>query len=203
MHVSEKALNKSRQQAYNVSKEVNGKRLAMLSPVPKDEFFNVLLQSYSTYFDIESNVLIGNIAYAATAAYHSRSEKYVLVKKAKLWAAETNEYVYFFVTTILDNALFLSLTENVIHATLKKIRPHNEHMCSHMSLLVIADQVDPSIYATIQQKKYRKNFLFSLHGWTSLRIVAIDVSKRCIITNKDGNEIKHRLKKLLHKYQIY
>ena len=168
-----------------------------------DEFFNALLQSYSTYFDIDSDITIDGITYAATAAYHARSEKYVLVKKAKLWAAETNEYVYFFITDKLDTALLQVLTDNVIQTTLKKIHPHNEHMCTHMSLIVLTKHIHPSTYDAIQRTKFRKSFLFSLHGWTALRLAVVDLTNQSIITNKEGAEIKRRLHKLLHKYHIH
>lgn len=168
-----------------------------------DEFFHALLQSYSAYFDIDKNVKIHDVTYAAVAEFHSRSERYVLVKKAKLWAAETNEYVYFFRTETLDDSLLQLLIRNVTDATLKKIRPHNEHMCTHMSLFVLAERIDSSAASKIQQIKYRKNFLFSLHGWTSLRIAAVDIANQSIVTNTDGKEIKRRLKKLLNKYNIF
>ena len=46
---------------------------------------------------------------AAEAAFHSFSEKYVLVKKAQLWAAEAHEYVFFIRTGHLDEETFRHL----------------------------------------------------------------------------------------------
>ena len=47
-----------------------------------DEFFERLLLSYSDYFDIIRDTSYKDLSVAAEAAFHSFSEKYVLVKKA-------------------------------------------------------------------------------------------------------------------------
>ena len=66
-----------------------------------DEFFERLLLSYSDYFDIIRDTSYKDLSVAAEAAFHSFSEKYVLVKKAQLWAAEAHEYVFFVRTTTM------------------------------------------------------------------------------------------------------
>lgn len=75
-----------------------------------DEFFERLLLSYSDYFDIIRDTSYKDLSVAAEAAFHSFSEKYVLVKKAQLWAAEAHEYVFFIRTGHWMRRLFALTT---------------------------------------------------------------------------------------------
>ena len=56
-----------------------------------------VLIAYTNYYDIERENPEGDGEFVATAQFHSLSEKYVLVKKAKLWSMEQHEYVYFMI----------------------------------------------------------------------------------------------------------
>lgn len=75
-----------------------------------DEFFERLLLSYSDYFDIIRDTSYKDLSVAAEAAFSPFSEKYVLVKKAQLWAAEAHEYVFFIRTGHLERRLFALTT---------------------------------------------------------------------------------------------
>ena len=59
------------------------------------EAVDKLCDSYSAYFDVE-RFDEEDTELAATCFLYVHSEKYVLVKAAKLWEADSNEYVYIF-----------------------------------------------------------------------------------------------------------
>ena len=61
----------------------------------REEALDKLCHSYSGYFDVvRHEEPKGHLV--AEAGLHIHSEKYVLVKAAKLWEADNNEYVYIF-----------------------------------------------------------------------------------------------------------
>ncbi|MEA5082871.1 MAG: hypothetical protein VB018_01820 [Lachnospiraceae bacterium] len=163
----------------------------------KNQFINSLLEAYETYFDIKKNIEIENIPIAAEAIFHSRSEKYVLVQSAKLWAVETNEYAYFITKEVSSAEEFKKLRDKVLEIGLKKIRPHNEHMYSYITMIYIAENIDEVTTKEIENFNCHKMFLLSLHGWMYFRIAAVDLSKNIIITNKRGREIKGIVKKVM------
>lgn len=173
-----------------------------MEELTKDNLLETLLQSYSAYFDVEKNVVMDDIHYHALAQYHSRSEKYLLTKKAKLWAAETNEYVFFKVCNRLDSETFQKLSSNIITESLKMIKPHNEHMFTYISMVVLADDIDEAAKKEFVNFSFRKNFLFSLHGWTELRIAVFNLAEKTIETNSLGKELRKNFKKTLKNFYI-
>ncbi|MFV0315319.1 MAG: hypothetical protein ACK5I7_09520 [Anaerotignum sp.] len=164
----------------------------------KEAYFEKLLSSYETYFDIQRNVKDGAITFPARAAFHSRSEKYVLVHSAKIWAAEMNEYAYFAFadTPTLDE--FLSLKQSVLQSGLSEIKPHSEHMYSYVTLFLIADTLPEDVVKQIQNTRYHKTYLFSFHGWMHLRITAVDLSNEKVYSNKRGKELLSLLQNIFN-----
>jgi hypothetical protein len=163
----------------------------------KNQFTNALLKAYESYFDIKRDIERENIALAAEAIFHSRSEKYVLVQSAKLWAVETNEYVYFIKEEASSVEEFKKLRDKVLEIGMKEVKPHSEHMYSYITMIYIADSIDKDTKEEIEKFSCHKMFLLSLHGWMYFRLAAVDLSKNVIITNKKGREIREIVKKVM------
>lgn len=155
----------------------------------KETFLQKLLPSYESYFDIQYNVCHGSIEYPATAQFHSRSEKYILVRSAKIWATEMNEYAYFAFADVPTLDSFQSLKKDVLQSGLAQIKPHSEHMYSYVSLILVADLLPQEVIKEIKKTKYHKTFLFSFHGWMYLRIAAVDLSNGKVYSNQRGKEL--------------
>lgn len=168
----------------------------------KQEVFDKLIRTYLSYFTVENDITINGISYNAIAEYHSRGEKYFLTKKAKLWAAETNEYVYFIICENLNAETLNKLFSEVINYSLTKIKPHSEHMFSYISMVIITDQPQQGVLKETAKLSFKKNFKLSLHGWAEFRVVLLDVSERKIITNSSGREIAKNFKKSLKNFYI-
>ena len=163
----------------------------------KQEKLEKLLEAYTSYFDITRNVTVDDVTFAALATYHSRSGKYILVKSAKIWSIEMNEYVYFSLVDRLDVRLLSTLYENARNAGLKQIKPHNEHMYSHVSLVILADHIDEEAKKALRRLRFRKTFRLSLHGWMEFRIAAICFSTGEIISNPAGKNVRETLQRNL------
>lgn len=156
----------------------------------KQAKFEKLLLAYSHYFDIERFDKNDGGDFSAVAQYHSRSEKYVLVKKARLWAMEQNEYVYFAVAENINTAELNRLYEAARDSGLEQIHPHSEHMYSYVTLIVLADNIDDEAKKAIKKLRYQKNFRLSLHGWMEFRIAAVSFSDGEILSNARGKAVK-------------
>ena len=59
------------------------------------EYFEKLLPYYEGSFDLEKPAHIQGREYAACGAFHAHVDKYVLVKKAQIWAVDSHEYCLF------------------------------------------------------------------------------------------------------------
>lgn len=155
-----------------------------------------ILLAYTNYYDIERDRPEGDGEFIASAQFHSRSEKYVLSKKAKLWGLEQNEYVYFFMGEA-DTDKIGSLIQKAIDLAMPQIKPHSEHMYSHITLIALSDRLDDAARSAIKKARFQKSFRLSLHGWVEFRIAAVDFSDGSIISNKAGKSVRVLLEKNL------
>ena len=156
-----------------------------------------LLLAYQRYFDIKRDVAIGEDTFGAFAEFHSTSEKYVLVKKAKLWSLENNEYAYFYLTEKLDLETFEHIQKVALDAGMEHVHPHSEHMYSYVTLIILADEIDQDAKEALQKLRFEKNFRLSLHGWMEFRIAAINFSNGEIISNRSGKDVREILEQNL------
>lgn len=157
-----------------------------------------LLKAYECYFDISKEVKAGDIDFPARAEFHSRSEKYILVKSATIWALEMNEYVYFNVAETLDEAAIDHLMQAAISDGLTRIHPHKEHMYSYVTLVLLCEgPVDADVMKSVKRKHFYKSFWLSLHGWMEFRIAVMDLSNDSITTNRAGKDVRVTLEQNL------
>lgn len=152
-----------------------------------------LLAAHETWFDVSRDHVFGGRTFPGYAEFHSSAEKYVLVKRAKLWEVNAHEYL-FFVTA--DRLTAQCLEDEVAFMTTKaldKVQPNPEHMTSYLSLVAIADAVDDDARRAVKKTRFRKNFKLGLQGWADLRLAVVDLSTSSIITNAMGKELRASL----------
>ena len=145
-----------------------------------------LAQAYTAYFDVER---VDKAPMYAVCSYHSRSSQYVLVKSAELWAAENHEYLYLYSLPRLDTAAANAIMDGVIADGEPRIRPHPQHMYTHLTAVVLCDQIAPEVPAHLNTLKKRRDYKLSLHGWMEFRIAAVDLSTGEIFTNRSGKTL--------------
>ncbi|MFR5421275.1 MAG: hypothetical protein ACLTG4_04475 [Oscillospiraceae bacterium] len=94
----------------------------------REEALDKLCHSYSGYFDVVRHEEPKGYL-VAEAGLHIHSEKYVLVKAAKLWEADNNEYVYIFSVPVLTKEIFEQCREQARADGMQRIEPGPNHMC--------------------------------------------------------------------------
>ena len=72
-------------------------------------YLNSILAKYAKRFDIYKDHEMDGKRYAAYAYFSSLGEKYVLVRKAKLWSVKAFEHVFFIETEQCTPALLDAL----------------------------------------------------------------------------------------------
>jgi hypothetical protein len=152
-----------------------------------------LLNAYSHYYDIARNVEVEGGSYPATAFYYLRDENYLLTKKHVLSALENHEYVYFYLTEHLDADTLRHQIELSRQAGMSHIKPHKEHMSSMVTLVILADTIDPEAKTLIKKTRFRKNFRLALHGWMEYHIAAMECSTQSFLSNPAGKEARKTL----------
>lgn len=152
-------------------------------------FEKSLLNTYSTWHDVFPQDGGDTIPLIAKAEFRSRNEKYVLVKQAKLWSAENYEYSYIFSAEKLTTSMVSECIDFALADGMPKIKPHSEHMCSYITVIILADQIENDAIQKVRKSRYTKNFHFSLHGWMALKVLAKDMGDGFLYTNREGRDL--------------
>ena len=154
-----------------------------------------LLDAYSYDFDIERDVPVEGWRFPDTGFYHFREENYIATKAHVVYATEQHEYVYFYVTEHLDAETLKNQIELSRQAGMGKIEPSGEHMFSYVTLVILADTMDPEAKKLIQKTRFRKNFRLALHGWMEYHIAAMECSTQSFFSNPAGKEARKTLER--------
>lgn len=156
-----------------------------------------LLESYEYYYNILENDVESDLPIAFRAEFHARDEGYVLIKKAKIWAAESNEYVYVFSVPNLDAQMAERCMDYALEDGLPKVEPHPEHKDSYIIAVFLADIISPEAQKAIRGRKFHKDYKFGMMGWSSMKTAAVELEKEMVLTNKMGGNLEKFFKKLL------
>ena len=163
-----------------------------MEPTLQDKL-NRLLDVYSHLYDIERDVEIAGSHYPAAATYFLRDENYLISKQHVLSAVEQHEYVTFLVIDHLDVPTLKKHIELTKQAGLSRIQPSKEHMCSFVTLVVLANTIDPEAKKLILHTRYRKNYRMMFHGWMEYHIAAMEISTNSFLSNPAGKEARKLL----------
>ena len=161
----------------------------------KQERLDKLLNAYSHHYDIERDVTVDGTYYPAAATFFLRDENYLISKKHVLSAVENYEFVYFYLADHLTAEDLQKQIDISREAGLARIRPHKEHMSSMVTLIVLADTIDPEAKQLVKKTRFRKNYRLALHGWMEYRIAAMETSSNSFLSNPAGREAKKLLER--------
>ena len=115
-----------------------------------------LLDAYSHHYNISRDVVTEYGAYPATADFFMRDENYAFSKKAVLSAYEQYDYTYFYLADHMDATQTQQLMDQTLKAGMDRIRPHKEHKSSYVTLVILADTIDPEAKKLIQKTRFQK-----------------------------------------------
>lgn len=163
----------------------------------QDILDNLVLQ-YEGYFDTERPHIFAGKQIALYARYTQRVEKYVLVRRAQLFATEINEHVFFVHVPYLDASAWAFEIERAKQAESAYVKPHIEHMYSYITLVLLCDGVEEAVKKQVRRLRYTKNYKFSTHGYSTVRVAVLNLGDETIVTNSSGKEVKKVLEKALH-----
>ena len=162
----------------------------------KDEKHLVLkriLAAHEQWFDVRRGYEYAGRTFPGYAEFHSCGEKYVLVKRAKLWEVDTHEYLFFVLANRLDETQVRDLVSFMENDGLAKVVPEPNHMSSAISLVIVADSCTEEALRLVRKTKFRKNFAFGIRGWADLRVAAADLSTKRVTTNAMGKQLKQTI----------
>jgi hypothetical protein len=132
----------------------------------------------------------------AVCQHHTRSEKYVLSRKAKLWAVEVNDYLYLFSMPKLEKEEAEACVLFSIEDALPRVLPHKEHMYSFITALFVADEAGQDALKFIRRRRFTKSYRWGFYGSSPLKTAALDINNEKIATNNMGRDLRKQIKNI-------
>lgn len=158
-----------------------------------------MLDGYEAYFDIKRwENQEKSLPLAAECSFHVHSEKYVLVKKAKLWDADSNEYVYIFSMPQLTKELYESCKDYAYTEGMKRIDPKPGHMYSYITPVFLCDTCTKEAEQALKRCRIYKSFHFSWYGWMNVHTAVLICEDGRVVTNRMGRGNAKFMKNILH-----
>lgn len=145
-------------------------------------------------FDITRGYSLDGVSYDMFAEYHLRNEKYVLSRKAVLYAIESNEYCLLKRFDWIDSAVIESFTDAIIKSAKTIVQPDSSHMSSIITGVMIIEsdreKVADAAVEAIKRFKYHKSFSLGFKGWVDIRLLLVSLKGGVIATNSLGKRIR-------------
>ena len=138
-----------------------------------------LLKCYRSSYNIHPDEDDRN-PITARCDFFEHSGQYVISKKAELWTADTEEFLYVL---------------NIPHLTLE-LGPG--HMASYITPVFICDTCDEDARKALKKCHISKSFHFSLHGWMDHHTALVELSTGQIDANRGGRHTAKFMKKVLY-----
>lgn len=158
---------------------------------------NRLLESYQAYFNItmfeeEQKPL------TAVCEFFERSEKFMLSRKANLWTANCEEFIYLFDIEHLTLEEFEKCRDFACEDGMKRAHIGPGHMYTYITPIFICDTCQEDARRAIKKCRIYKSFQFSLHGWMDFHAAVLEVRKdNQITTNRSGKCVEKVMKNVL------
>ena len=167
-------------------------------PVTREEMLEKLLDAYSGYFDIE-RAESSALPLAAVCHFNVRTAKYVLLKKAELWSADSNEHVYIFSVPELNEEVYRSCEKLAYDRGMSLIDPKPGHMYTYITAVFLCDTCTPEAEKLLKKCRLYKSFHFSLHGWMDFHTVLVRRGAADFPTNRSGRTNAKLMKNIFMK----
>ena len=161
------------------------------------DYLNRLLLKYSGTFDIYQPYMIMGREYPAYGYFFSHVEKYVLVRKANMWSADSYEHILFADPEELTDGHLEEYRQAIaeyIEPTLilkGESLPEPNHMYSYITIAVVtAKALAPEIKKAVRKFKFEKSYMHGIRGYSQARIAVVSMEDEAVCVNSMGRSLK-------------
>lgn len=159
------------------------------------DYLDQLLQKYSGTFDIYQPYVIHGKEYPAYGYFFSHTEKYVLVREANMWSADSYEHVLFIRAQEVDQALIreaYALVRDYMEPVLVRkgeALPAQGHMYSYLTISLIAEKpLSKQMKKAVRRFRFEKGYRFNVRGFAQAHIVCATMEDEKVYTNYAGRK---------------
>ena len=162
----------------------------------RKEIQDKLLKSYQRYYNIYP-AEEAQRPLVARCDYFEHSEKYVLSRKAELWSADAEEFLYLYDVPHLTVEAYEACMKHTTEDGMGRMNIGPGHMYSYLTAVIVSDQADEEAVKALKKSRLHKSFHFSFHGWMDYRAALVIGNGGGITTNGAGRCMTKVMKKVL------
>ena len=160
------------------------------------EAIEKLLPAFGRYYTVNTQNPVS--PFIAEAEFRSHNEQYFLVRSAHIADIDSNEFVYFAGVPVLDDQTLAQLAAKAWDTGLEKVRPHEGHRNSDVTLIILANKIEDAVKATIKKTKFYKSYKLSFWGWSNFKLAAVELGTQGIYSNRLGKDYRKLLEKNIY-----
>lgn len=168
--------------------------------INRAKFLDRLLVKYSDNFNIYKPYLIGEDEYPAYGYFYSHNEKYVLVRKAKMWASDSYEHLLFMDADEITESDVQKARELIVgHMEEQMVRkgekyPEENHMLSILTIILLSTKaLNSDVVKNIHKFKFDKGYMMNMRGYCRGRIAAVSMEDQNVIVSPQAKPMKKML----------
>lgn len=163
----------------------------------RSEIIEILLKSYTAYYDI-TDYKAERAPLRALCEYYEHAEKYMVSRKVSLWSADSEEFIYLFDVPHLTLEIFEACKKAAYEDGMERLHIGPGHMYSYITPIIVCDACDADALKALKRCHIYKSFHFSLHGWMDFHAAAVIGDSDRIESNRAGRSTAKILKKVLY-----
>ena len=166
-------------------------------------YFERLLASLAASYDVVRDAQIVSRRVDALAQLRALNSKYVFSKKHVLWEANAYDHALILRVQTLTAAMaqdwfaFMTREAEPVLVHPGASCPPEGHMASTLTLILIAEAVEPEAAKAVRRAKFTRNYWFSLRGWATGRAAAVDLGGGLVHASRDARDLEKHLLALL------
>ncbi|MGN0316385.1 MAG: hypothetical protein ACI4E1_00445 [Lachnospira sp.] len=135
----------------------------------------------------------------AVCEFYERSEKYVISRKAELWTANCEEFIYLFSVDNLTEELFRQCEMYALEDGMNRAHIGAGHMYTYITPIFLCDSCEPSAKKALKRCRHSKSFKLGFHGWMDFHVAMFNLADNSISSNKSGKCVVKVLNNVLYK----
>lgn len=157
----------------------------------KTQYLELINRKYEKYFQVKNNENIMNKNFDIYAKYTETTGRTFVTQKDIIDKFEVNEHCFIKTFRYVDLSMVNELGEYFKLLTENFVKPHKEHKSTTITGVIVSENViDKDIQKYIKSFRCSKYYKFYFQGWSDVRLIAVDLAKGIVITNKKGKEVE-------------
>ena len=157
-----------------------------------------LLASLKSYYNI--NYIQDADYLVARCDYFEKSESFMVSKKANLWSANAEEFLYLFYVPNLTSENYDSCMAYVNDSWKGLAHIGPDHMYTYVTPVFVCDSFEKDALKKLKKCRIYKSYKFSIHGWMEYHTALVCGNE--IFSNGRGRCVKKMLLKVLDIKQV-